>query len=151
MSGSSQINMSFGYPSLRPQPEGTKTLNVPKGPYGAPDVMLHGFNRTHAAQGLVSSHPLEFSEKNWLSHQQKMDTVMLKNTQGIHAPMRLHMEQHFAQKMQRLPCLPSSNILLDTLTGRDEMIGFEDILNDPSLAETVGEPHILMEKRLGIL
>ena len=32
-------------------------------------------------------------------------------------------------QMQRLPCLPSSNILLDTLTGRDEMIGFEDVLN----------------------
>lgn len=36
------VFQSFGYPSLRPQPEGTKTLKVPEGPYGAPNVMLHG-------------------------------------------------------------------------------------------------------------
>jgi len=36
------VFQSFGYPSLRPQPEGTKTLKVPEGPYGVPNVMLHG-------------------------------------------------------------------------------------------------------------
>ncbi|KAK7496609.1 hypothetical protein BaRGS_00012261, partial [Batillaria attramentaria] len=94
-----KTNMSLGYPTLRPQPEGTKTLKVPAGPYGVPDLMLHGWNKTHAGSGLVSAHPLEYSEKTWLSHQQKMDMVMLRNSQGIHAPLRLTMEQHFAQKV----------------------------------------------------
>ena len=38
----------------------------------------------------------------WLAHQQKMDMVMLRNSQGIHAPMRLHMEQHFARKASHI-------------------------------------------------
>lgn len=32
-------------------------------------------------------------------------------------------------KIQRLPCLPSSMVALDTLMGTDESIGFEDFLN----------------------
>ena len=31
--------------------------------------------------------------------------------------------------MTRLPGLPSSNIMLDTLTGRDDMLDFDDIFN----------------------
>ena len=33
------------------------------------------------------------------------------------------------QQMQRLPGLPSSNLMSDVLTGRLDSIGFEDILN----------------------
>ncbi|XP_025087418.1 proteasome maturation protein-like isoform X2 [Pomacea canaliculata] len=143
--------MSLGYPSLRPQPEGSKIIRVPDGPYGAPNLMLNGLNNAHAGRDLVSSHPLEHSEKNWFAHQQQMDMVMLRNSQGIHAPLRLHMEQHMARKIQRLPGLHSSNAMLDTLTGRDEVLGFEDILNDPADAELVGQPHILVEKQLGLL
>jgi len=32
-------------------------------------------------------------------------------------------------QMQRLPGLPSSNLMSDVLTGRLDSIGFEDILN----------------------
>jgi len=35
----------------------------------------------------------------------------------------------FFIKIQRLPCLPSSMVALDTLMGTDESIGFEDFLN----------------------
>ena len=33
------------------------------------------------------------------------------------------------EQMQRLPGLPSSNLMSDILTGRLDSIGFEDILN----------------------
>ncbi|XP_027671467.2 proteasome maturation protein isoform X2 [Falco biarmicus] len=54
------------------------------------------------------------------------------------------------KNVQRLPFLYSSNIALDTLRGNDESIGFEDILNDPSQSEVMGEPHMMMEYKLGL-
>ncbi|TEA41086.1 hypothetical protein DBR06_SOUSAS530910001, partial [Sousa chinensis] len=35
--------------------------------------------------------------------------------------------------------------------GNDETIGFEDILNDPSQSELMGEPHLMVEYKLGLL
>lgn len=52
-----------------------------------------------------------------------MDMVLLKNTQGIHAPMRLAMELKATEKIGRLPFLPSSNMMRDVLLGKDEEIG----------------------------
>ena len=54
-------------------------------------------------------------------------------------------------KVQRLPFLPSSNLSLDILRGNDETVGFEDILNDPSQSELMGEPHLMVEYKLGLL
>ncbi|XP_070265504.1 proteasome maturation protein isoform X2 [Myotis yumanensis] len=55
------------------------------------------------------------------------------------------------KNVQRLPFLPSSNLSLDILRGNDETIGFEDILNDPSQSELMGEPHLMVEYKLGLL
>ncbi|CAO2630764.1 Proteasome maturation protein [Lemmus lemmus] len=55
------------------------------------------------------------------------------------------------KNVQRLPFLPSSNLSLDILRGNDETIGFEDILNDPSQSELMGEPHLMVEHKLGLL
>ncbi|KAL5011390.1 hypothetical protein ScPMuIL_009941 [Solemya velum] len=141
--------MSLGYPSVRPNPQGVQPIELPAGPHGVPDVMLHGLRNVRSETTAV--HPLEYSEKHWKENKEKMDLAMLRNTQGLHGPLRLTMELNVAKQMQRLPGLPSSNIMLNTLTGRDEMIGFEDILNSPAESEMVGQPHILMEKRLNIL
>jgi len=143
--------MSGGYPTLRPQQVSTKVLKLPTGPYGVPDVMLNGFQAGRASATMQLSHPLESSEEQWHDHKFKMDCAMLKNTQGLHAPLKLHMERHIASQMTRLPGMHSSNILLDTLTGRDESIGFEDFLNNPEDSEVMGHHHVLMEKRLGLL
>ncbi|KAK3699941.1 hypothetical protein QZH41_016600, partial [Actinostola sp. cb2023] len=77
---------------------------------------------------IKSSHPLEFSEMNYTKNQQALDMRMLRNTQGLQAPLRLQMECAVASKIQRLPCLPSSMIALDTLLGTGESIEFEDFL-----------------------
>ena len=67
-----------------------------------------------------------------LQYKKRMDNMnlaMVRKTQGIHAALRLMMEKEIASRVGRLPFLPSSNIMLDVVEGRDEDIGFEDILN----------------------
>ncbi|KAJ8297458.1 hypothetical protein KUTeg_023989 [Tegillarca granosa] len=137
------------YPSVRPKPDGNKAITLPTGPYGVTDVMVHGLQSASTTTNY--SHPLEHSEKHWNENKQKMDYVMLRNTIGVHAPLKLQMEKHVALKMQRLPGLPSSNLMMDTLTGRDDMIEFEDFLGDPVNSERMGHPHVMMEKQLNIL
>ncbi|POI23484.1 hypothetical protein CIB84_012768, partial [Bambusicola thoracicus] len=41
---------------------------------------------------LVPSHPLELSEKNFQLNQDKTNFAMLRNIQGLHAPLKLQME-----------------------------------------------------------
>ncbi|KAG7216763.1 hypothetical protein INR49_021160 [Caranx melampygus] len=100
---------------------------------------------------LLPSHPLELSEKNFQLNQDKMNFSTLRNIQGLHAPLKLQMEYRAARQIQRLPFLQSSNLALDTLRGSDECIGFEDILNDPAQSEVMGEPHMMVEYKMGLL
>ncbi|KZC08156.1 Proteasome maturation protein [Dufourea novaeangliae] len=111
--------------------------------------MVSGLSATRQSIGV--SHPLEASEKNFIKNHDCMNMVMLRNIQGIHAPMRIAMELKATEKIGRLPFLPSSNVMRDVLLGRDEDIGFEDILNTPEFREQMGEPHAVIEKSLGIL
>jgi len=111
-------------------------------------TMLHGFA---AAAAHTNVHPLEILERNYRERVDATNFAVLKRTQGIHAPLKLMMEREAASKIGRLPFLPSSNIMRDVLEGRDEDIGFEDILNDPSQPEFLGAPHLMVERQLGIL
>lgn len=77
--------------------------------------------------------------------------VILQNTQGMHAPLRIAMERKAAKKVGRLPFLPSSNVMLDSLTGKDLEIGPEDVFSLPEFSECMGNPHAMVEKSLGIL
>lgn len=52
-----------------------------------------------------------------------INMVLLRNSQGLHAPMRLAMELKATEKIGRLPFLPSSNMMKDVLLGKDEEIG----------------------------
>nr|XP_009502398.1 PREDICTED: proteasome maturation protein [Phalacrocorax carbo] len=119
------------------------------GPFEGHDLLRRGF--TSAKNELLPSHPLELSEKNFQLNQDKTNFATLRNIQGLHAPLKLQMEFRAVKQVQRLPFLHSSNIALDTLRGNDECIGFEDILNDPSQSEVMGEPHVMMEYKLGLL
>ncbi|XP_006138982.2 proteasome maturation protein isoform X2 [Pelodiscus sinensis] len=119
------------------------------GAFGGHDILRKGF--TSVKNELLPSHPLELSEKNFQLNQDKMNLSTLRNIQGLHAPLKLQMEFKAAKQIQRLPFLHSSNIALDTLRGNDECIGFEDILNDPSQSEVMGEPHVMVEYKLGLL
>ncbi|KAL3880216.1 hypothetical protein ACJMK2_032472 [Sinanodonta woodiana] len=139
----------MSFPSVRPEPQGTVPIDLPEGPYGVPDKFLHGFQ--NARNGTMQVHPLEYSERHWEENKRKMDFMMLRNTQGLHAPLRLQMESFIVNKPQRLPGLHSSNILYDSLTGRDQLLTFEDVLSNPADSEVMGQPHAMMEKQLNIL
>jgi proteasome maturation protein len=80
-----------------------------------------------------------------------MNMAMLCNAQGLHAPLRLKMELQAADKVGRLPFLPSSGLMGEVLTGRDEEIGFEDILNTAEFREQLAQPHAVVERHLGLL
>ncbi|AWP20865.1 putative proteasome maturation protein [Scophthalmus maximus] len=121
----------------------------PQGQYGIQDSLRSGF--TSVKNELIPSHPLEVSEKNFQLNQDKMNFSTLRNIQGLHAPLKLQMEYRAARQIQRLPFLQSSNLALDTLRGSDESIGFDDILNDPSQSEMMGDPHMMVEYKLGML
>jgi len=112
-------------------------------------LLINGFSSIK--QKMVGKHPLEALER---THKQRMDNnsySLLKSMQGIHAPLRLMVERRAAQQIGRLPFLSSSNVMLEVLDGRDETIGFEDVLNDPTQPEVMAPPHMLIEKQLGVL
>ncbi|XP_068407713.1 proteasome maturation protein [Eschrichtius robustus] len=119
------------------------------GPFESHDLLRKGFSCVK--NELLPSHPLELSEKNFQLNQDKMSFSTLRNIQGLFAPLKLQMEFKAVQQVQRLPFLPSSNLSLDILRGNDETTGFEDILNDPSQSELMGEPHLMVEYKLGLL
>ncbi|XP_041817879.1 proteasome maturation protein [Chelmon rostratus] len=121
----------------------------PQGAYGVQDSLRSGFSSVK--NELLPSHPLELSEKNFQLNKDKINFSTLRNIQGLHAPLKLQMEYRAARQIQRLPFLQSSNLALDTLQGSDEAIGFEDILNDPAQSEMMGEPHMMVEYKLGLL
>jgi len=118
-------------------------------PFGLEDPMTSGMRQKGSAVQ-INNHPLEFSEKHYYENREKNDFLMLRNSQGLHAPLRLKVEREIAAKMERLPGLPSSHLMSDILTGKIDDIEFDDMLNDPMNAEIVGQPHMLMERRLGL-
>ncbi|XP_012863301.2 proteasome maturation protein [Echinops telfairi] len=119
------------------------------GPFESHDLLRKGFSCVK--NELLPSHPLELSEKNFQLNQDKMNFSTLRNIQGLFAPLKLQMEFKAVQQVQRLPFLPSSNLSLDILRGSDETLAFEDILNDPAQSEIMGEPHCMVEHKLGLL
>ncbi|XP_022120673.1 proteasome maturation protein [Pieris rapae] len=143
--------MSFGLPSVKVKAEHDANLCKPinEGSFGVPDPMIAGLTSTR--HKLAVAHPLQVSEKNYYLNEEKMNMAMLRNIQGLHAPLKLSMEKKFSSKVGRLPFLSSSNFQSEVLTGRYLDIGFEDILNVPELCEVAGQPHAVVERSLGLL
>ncbi|CAH0669115.1 unnamed protein product [Spodoptera exigua] len=141
--------MSFGLPPLKVKPEHVSNIQPQEGPFGVPNPLVAGLAATKSKLGM--SHPIEISEKNYHLNQEKMNMAMLRNIQGLHAPLKLTMEMKFTNKVGHLPFLQRSNFQHDVLTGKHLDIGFEDILNTPELCEVAGQPHAVVERSLGIL
>ncbi|CAD6208805.1 GSCOCG00003612001-RA-CDS [Cotesia congregata] len=138
--------MSFNLGSSHEQ---TESFDMPTGAYGAPDPMIHGL--ANPRQNLGVSHPLETSERNFHQNRLQREMVLMRNIQGLHAPIRLAMELKAADQVGRHPFLPSSNVMRDVLLARDEEIGFEDILNPVEFREQMLQPHAVVEKKLRLL
>ena len=100
---------------------------------------------------LFPSHPLKLSEIKFPAQPRQNESFCTEKLWGLFAPLKLQMEFKAMQHVLHLPFLPSSNLSLDILRGNDETIGFEDILNDLSQSELMGEPHLMVEYKLGLL
>ena len=140
--------MSFALPSIKSKPSQPCESITETNNFGVPSLLTTGFTDT---QMTGTSHPLISSERNYYQHKNAMNTAILRNTQGLHAPLRLSMELRAAKQIGRLPFLSSSNVMHDALTGRDLEIGPEDIYNTAEFREVSGQPHAMIEKSLGIL
>ncbi|PRD33398.1 UNVERIFIED_CONTAM: Proteasome maturation protein [Trichonephila clavipes] len=145
-------------PSLKPKPNVCKKVQIKEsGDFSMHDTLTEGFMSVRSQ--LCNTHALEQSEKNFKGNAENMRLASLKSCQGIHAPLRIMHEKNAVNKTQRLPFLPSSNIALETLEGRDECIDFDDYifsgkhknskaLNPVEGIESLAAPHMIMEKTL---
>jgi len=113
--------------------------------------MVEGLAAKSKATKLAKTHPLEQSEKTFRLNQQQLEFAMARRVQGIHAPLRLQMERKIVSKTGHLPFLPRHNASLNVLTGRDEMIDFDDYLGHPMDPEAMGQPHAMVERSLKLL
>lgn len=143
--------MSFGLPSLIPKSTGPEHFEIKSNGsnYGLANPMVSGLSAIR--QSVSCAHPLEASERNYQKNQERLNMTLLRNTQGLHAPLRMAMELKAAEKIGRLPFLPSSNVMRDILLARDQDIGYEDIFNTPEFREQMGQPHAVAENHLGAL
>lgn len=80
----------------------------------------------------------------WEETQWELKLNLARQAYGMHAPIKLMMERNIVEKVkttlylndytniiqrQRVPVMPSSNLHLDILLGKDETIDYEDFLN----------------------
>jgi hypothetical protein len=112
---------------------------------GLPNKFFQGL--TSVKSTLSTGHILEKSEKNHLESNDQLHHMMARTVLGIQAPLKLKTELQVANKVGRLPCLPSSRLMADVLRGTNEDISFEDILNNPrEFGESQVDPHLAMDK-----
>jgi proteasome maturation protein len=135
------------------------TINENKIPLELPkDSLREGFV---AANRLISkqqpTHPLYKSLIQQEQFEKQRQYYALSHVFGQAMPMHLEMEKFIVQTPLRLPTLQSSKLAMDTLTGRDETIDFEDYLQDENMSEEGGvvgnsrmDLHSQMEKRLNL-
>ncbi|CAI2179934.1 7005_t:CDS:2 [Funneliformis geosporum] len=105
----------------------TKSLTETANSFGVHDTLRYGI-RTIESE-ILEKHPLENRIKHWEGTRTNLNLTMQRRLYGMHAPIRHLMERSIVSRVQRIPVLPSSNLGLDILTGKDETIDFEDFLN----------------------
>nr|XP_026693438.1 proteasome maturation protein-like [Ciona intestinalis] len=116
--------------------------------YGVTSSLRSGLGNVRS--NFVSSHPLEKSEREYDDKMKQMNFNMLRNSQGIHAPLRKQMELTAINKATtRLPFLPTSNLSQDILNGNDACISIQDNFSHED-SEIMGDPHLMMEHKLGL-
>ena len=103
------------------------------------------------SESVAQAAALKHSEETYAVREEQLHLDMLQRMQGLHAPMRLLMERKAASPVTRLPFLPSSRLMHDVLTARDEDIGPEHMFNDPQEPEVMGTPLLVMQRSLGLL
>ncbi|OAX43636.1 proteasome maturation factor UMP1 [Rhizopogon vinicolor AM-OR11-026] len=128
-------------PTIQPQ---SASINDTAGTLGLHDTLQYGL-RSIATE--TSKDGFENRLANWQETQDNLKLTMLRDLQGLHAPMRLLMERRIVSANPHMPAMPQSNIHLDILMGRDETLDPADFF----LGMESGPPlniHNEMEKKL---
>jgi len=118
------------------------------GLYGVHDTLRNGFHSVR--NELAPAHPVQVIQENHDQQRDRLKFALQRIAFGSHLPVRLQMERHIVGQHQRLPVLPSSNLGLDILMGRDETLEFEDFLNDPQYMVGKHDVHQTMEIKLNM-
>lgn len=119
--------------------------DVPSTEFGIQSSMYTGLTTKKCE--LQVFHPLEKSEKQWRANELSREMAILRGTQGLHAPLRSAMERKcFSSRPLRIAGLRSSDLMQNILDGKEDQVEFSDFLG--TQPESVGEPHLLMEKSL---
>lgn len=112
---------------------------------GLQNKLLTGIDSVKS--GLTNAHVLEKSEMNFVENRDLFQHRMARSVLGIQAPLKLKTELEIANRIGRLPGLPSSRLMAEVLRGTNEEISFEDILNNPrEFGELQVNPHLAMDK-----
>ncbi|XP_065885861.1 proteasome maturation protein-like [Dysidea avara] len=137
--------------SVKPKPTPATEVagSHPAGIYGAHDPLRYGV--ASAKSDVIPAHPLEYVERHYEVNKEELSYQALRHSQGLHAPLKLKMERMLVSKVGRMPPLHSSNLAMDTLTGRDETVEFCDYLNVSWDTEVNVDGHLAMEKKLKML
>lgn len=96
--------------------------------------------------------------ENWEETQDALKLTIQRNTYGMHAPMRLLMERKLVAQNPHMPAFTqvngASNVHLDILMGRDELIEPHDVFAFGGLPagpnRVEGDIHREMESKLKI-
>lgn len=84
-------------------------------------------------QAALALHPVQAVQANQAANEWDTGLRLAALAHGGHAALERRMDRAALSQIQRLPgAAPSSHALLDTLLGRDTMIGDEDVLNGAS-------------------
>ena len=84
----------------------------------------------------MAPHPIQMVEKRAADVELNSKIDRIRKTYGIHMAMRIATEESVFGRARRLPGLPSSSVLYDTVTGNGTKIEFKDFLDDPSTRAT---------------
>ncbi|KAI8987426.1 proteasome maturation factor UMP1-domain-containing protein [Mycotypha africana] len=116
--------------------------------FGVHDTLRNGIRSIKTE--VLPGHPLENRLSQWGETQWELKLNLARQAHGMHAPIKMMMERSIVEKRQRLPVLPSSNLHLNILLGKDETIDYEDFLNDPTMSTDMLDVHTAMEHKLNL-
>ncbi|KAI5120238.1 hypothetical protein M0805_000052 [Coniferiporia weirii] len=87
------------------------------------------------------------NDGKWEETQEELRLTLQRNIYGVHAPVRLMMERKIVSTNMHMPALSRSNLHLDILMGRDEMLDFGDVFAETEVAPPM-DIHGQMERKL---
>ncbi|CAO3647820.1 unnamed protein product [Cunninghamella blakesleeana] len=140
--------MSFRLTPSTENKNTVSTLDTTHAELGTHDTLRFGTRSLKTE--VLPGHALENKLAEWNENQWELKLNMARQTYGLHAPIKLMMEREIVSKRTRLPVLPSSNLHMDILMGKDETIDFEDFLNDPTMSTDMLDIHTAAEHKFNL-